>query len=497
LWIGTADGLASLRSGRIQRSQNTADSLHEPIFGIAEDRNGGLWIATASHIQQISPGGQPAGYLLAASIREYTFSDGLQGREGVKRFRSVIADSKGRVWFSTNRGLSVVDPPRGVDHSPPALVHIVAVSADGNPLNLKEPLRVPPARTKITFRFVGLSLKNAEQVRYRYRLDGFDQGWNEATTSREATYGNLRPGSYRFHLIACNSDGHWNGQETAIGFDMQPTLVQTWWFRTALLVCAALLSLTIYRLRVHHLTGLLKLRFEERLAERTRIAQELHDTLLQSFQGLVLRFQVANQVVLSDPPEAKKALEGALDRADQALRESRKAIQGIRFDSFADRDIERALGALMDELAADSYLTKGKRPITGVVVEGRPQKVDPWVCEEIFKIAREALLNAFMHGHAQRVELEIAFSEGFLRVRFRDDGVGIPPTVLEKGSRAGHWGLIGMKERAERLRGRLDIWSKPGAGTEVEVTIPASIAFKSGPSWLAFKKAGREGRFDT
>jgi ligand-binding sensor domain-containing protein/signal transduction histidine kinase len=492
LWIGTADGLASLRAGRIQVSRDMPDSLHEPVFGIGEDRNGELWIATASHILEVSPR-RPEGNLLPENIREYTFSDGLQGKEGVKRFRSVIADAKGRVWFSTNRGLSVVAMPRGANHSPPALVHIVGVSVDGSPFNLREPLRVPPARERVTFRFVGLSLKSPERVRYRYRLDGFDQGWSEATTSREATYGNLRPGSYRFHVIACNSDGIWNGQETAIGFKVQPALLETWWFRTALLLCAGLITVVIYRLRVRHLTGLLNLRFEERLAERTRIAQELHDTLLQSFQGLILRFQAANQVLLSNPPEAKETLEGALDRADQALSEGRKAIQGIRLDSFSDGDIEHALSRLMNELAADLYSTKAKRPATSVVVEGQPQKVDPWVCEEICKIAREALRNAFTHGHAQHVELEIAFSKGFLRVRVRDDGVGIAPAVLERGVREGHWGLTGMRERAERLRGHLGIWSKPGAGAEVEVTIPASTAFEPGPSWIAFKKGRRRG----
>src|SRR5215469_806888 len=163
---------------------------------------------------------------------------------------------------------------------------------------------------------------------------------------------------------------------------LQPTLLQTWWFRAVLLTCAGLATLAIYRLRVHQLTRLLNVRFEERLAERRRIAQELHDTLLQSFQGLMLRFQVANQILLSNPSEAKEALEGALNRADQALRESRKAIQGIRSDSFSDRDIERALGVLMNELAADTYLTKGKRRTTSVIVEGQPKTVNPWACEE-------------------------------------------------------------------------------------------------------------------
>ena len=496
LWIGTADGLATVRAGEVQ-PQNIPVSLHEPVFGIAEDRNGELWIATASHILQVNAGHPEQNLFQEWDIREYMLSDGLQGKEGVKRFRSVNADTKGRVWFSTNRGLSVVRQPRGADSSPPALVHIVGVSADGNHLDIGERLRVPPAKARITFRFVGLSLKNSERVRYRYRLDSVDQGWSEATANREATYGNLRPGSYQFHVMACNSDGIWNGSEAAIEFDVQPTVMQAWWFRSALLLCAGLATLVIYRFRVHQLTGLLNLRCEERLAERTRIAQELHDTLLQSFQGLVLRFQSANQIILSNPPEAKKALEGALHRADQALSDSRKAIEGIRSDSLLDRDIGRALGVLINQLGADSDLTKGKQSTTSVIVEGQPRTVHPWACEEICKIAREALRNAFTHGNAQHIELEIAFSKTFLRVRLRDDGVGIDPTVLDRGGRAGHWGLAGMNERAKRLRGHLSMWSKPDEGTEVEVTVPASIAFESRSSWASFSNLGGRTRSNT
>src|SRR5208282_353906 len=291
LWIGTANGLALLTAGKILMPHKRLDSLHEPIFGITEGKNGQLWIATASHILQVSASGLANDTLKESEVREYALSDGLRGTEGVKRYRSVITDAKGQVWFSTNRGLSVVDLTRGAGNSPPALVHIVGVSADGNPFDLEEPLRIPPAKARITFRFVGLSLKNSEQVRYRYQLDGFEQGWSEPTSNREVTFGNLRPRSYRFRVMACNSDGIWNGPEATIGFDVQPTLAQTWWFRAALLLFTGLATLAIYRLRVHQLTGLLHLRFEERLAERTRIAQELHDTLLQSFQGLTLRLQ--------------------------------------------------------------------------------------------------------------------------------------------------------------------------------------------------------------
>jgi signal transduction histidine kinase len=328
------------------------------------------------------------------------------------------------------------------------------------------------------------------------RLDGFEQRWSEATTNREATIENLRPGRYRFRVMASNSDGIWNGSEATIAFEVRPTLLQTSWFQAILLLFAGLLALAIYRLRMRHLTGLLNLRFEERLAERTRIARELHDTLLQSFQGLMLRLQAANQILLFNPSEAKEALEGALDRADQALSESRKAIQGIRSDSFSDCDIERALGGLMNELCADAHLTKGKRPMTSVVVEGKPTTVKPCACEEICKIAREALRNAFIHGNAQHIESEVAFSKKFLRVRVRDDGVGIDPTLLEGGVRAGHWGMTGMHERARRLRGHVNVWSKPNTGTEVELTIPASIAFEPVPWRIPFIRLGAGTRFN-
>jgi ligand-binding sensor domain-containing protein/signal transduction histidine kinase len=496
LWMGTANGLALLRAGKVQVPPNMPDSLHEPVFGIAEDRNGELWIATASHILQVSASRLTENLLQESDVREYTVSDGLQGKEGVKRFRSVIADAKGRVWFSTNRGLSVVNSPQSAGNSPPALVHIAGVSADGNSFDLGEPLHIPPAKARVTFRFVGLSLKNPERVRYRYRLDGVDPGWSEATVNREATYGNLRPGNYRFHVMACNSDGIWNGLEAAIGFNVQPTLLQAWWFRTVLLLCAGLVTLAIYRLRVYQLTRLLNLRFEERLAERTRISQELHDTLQQGFQGLILRFQAANQILLSNPSQAKQALEGALDRADQALSESRKAIQRILAGPFLDCDIERALGVLMNELASDSHFLEGKRPTTSIIVEGKSRNVNPWACEEICKIAREALRSAFAHANAQHIEAEILFSKKFLRVRFRDDGVGSDPTASGASAHASHWGLTGMKQRAERLRGRLTASTKPRLGTEVEVTIPASTAFEPAPSSIPCNKADEGARSD-
>jgi signal transduction histidine kinase len=238
----------------------------------------------------------------------------------------------------------------------------------------------------------------------------------------------------------------------------------------------------IYRLRMFHLTHQLDVRFQERLAERTRIAQELHDTLLQSFQGLILRFQIANETVLSDPLYAKDLLEQALNRADQALAESRKAIQGIRSLASGGRGVADSLDAMMNGLVEE--LCCGKTPPlnTSVVAEGQPRTVNSCVAEEVCRIAREALWNSLFHAQAQRVESEVAYSDRFLRLRFRDDGIGIDSEILKNRGREGHWGISGMYERAKNIHAGLSIWSRPGAGTEVELTIPAFIAYDAAPS---------------
>src|SRR6266851_1682475 len=197
LWIGTAAGLAFLSDKQIHVPRTVPDSLHEPIFGMAEDRSGWLWIATASHVLQVKRSSLMGGALGDADVREYGPEDGLLGTEGVKRYRSVVTDSQGRIWLTTNRGVSVVNPSRATANPAPALVHIEAISADGTPVDLHGPIRIPPARQKTTFRYAGLSLTNSERVRYRYKLDGFDRQWSELVTNLEATYGNLGAGSYR------------------------------------------------------------------------------------------------------------------------------------------------------------------------------------------------------------------------------------------------------------------------------------------------------------
>jgi signal transduction histidine kinase len=294
-------------------------------------------------------------------------------------------------------------------------------------------------------------------------LEGFDPGWSQAVTNREATYGNLGAGTYRFRVMASNSEGLWDASQAAVGFEVAPTLWQRWWFQLACAICAGLMALLLYRLRVHRVTRLLNVRFEERLAERVRVAQELHDTLLQSFNGALLRFQAASNVLPARPEEAKQRLDRAIDQAAQAIAEGRDSIQGLRSSTVVTNDLAMALRALGEELAANE--TNQNSAVFAVEVEGAPRELHPILRDESYRIAGEALRNAFRHSRARRIELEIRYGQNQLRLRICDDGKGMDSRLLDDAIHTGHWGLRGMRERAKLVGGTLEIWSKLDSGT--------------------------------
>ena len=220
---------------------------------------------------------------------------------------------------------------------------------------------------------------------------------------------------------------------------------------------------------------------EARVSERMRIAREMHDTLLQSLNGLILRFQAARNMLPAAPRRRSPHLSMArLPAADQAIAESRDAIQGLRTAPVAPIDLADLLTAMGQELA-DAQEANCDSPAFCVKVEGERQTLAPNLQDEVFRIGREALRNAFQHADARHIDAEILYDEGLLRLRIRDDGKGIAPKVLEEGGRAGHWGLIGIRERAKRMGAQLDFWSEPGAGTEVQLTVPASVAYETSP----------------
>ena len=359
---------------------------------------------------------------------------------------------------------------------PPIVIR--SIIANGIRYTSPAALKLPPRTRDLTIDYTALSLAIPERVRFRYKLEGSDTQWRDAGTRREAFYTNLSPGPYRFLVMASNNDGVWNEVGGAWSFRIAPTFYQTIWFRTLAALAGIALMWLLYRLRLRQITARADLRYAERLEERTRIARELHDTLLQSFQGLMLRFQVVNEML--PPGEAKHELDQTLQRADQAIAEGRDAVRDLRSSTAISNDLAEGVKALGDELATrDSASFR-------LVAEGPVRDLHPIIRDEIYRIACEALRNAFRHARARYIEVEITYAERLFRLRIRDDGDGIAPGILEEG-RSWHYGLPGMRERAKKISAKLNVWSGMGTGTEIDLSIAGPIAYRASPARRRFR----------
>ena len=470
LWVGTDNGMAFFDSGRFQSPATPTASLREPVLGLVADRSGSLWIATTNHVLRVTRENFRKRQLTESDVTEFSVADGLPGSEGVRRNQSVTHDSLGMLWFSLSSGLSVVDPSRQERSSAPAIVHINSIAADGNPVELSDSIRISSARQRITFSFVGLSLAIPERVKFRYRLENFDHEWSNPASTGEAIYTNLSPGSYRLQVMASNSDGFWTSAIASVDFEIVPAFWQTWWFRLSGLLALAFVGLAFYRIRLLQLTKQLNVRFEERLAERTLIAQELHDTLLQGFLSASMQLDVAVDQLPEGSP-IRPRLVRILGLMRQVVDEGRNAIRGLRLSNNDSEDIAVALSNVNQELNG------GGETLFRVIVEGSSRPVHPIVRDEVYRIGREALVNAFRHAHAKNITVEVSYLENQLRLLINDDGCGIDSELMESG-REGHWGLSGMRERAEKIKARLKVRSRVGSGTEVELSVPTAVAFQ-------------------
>jgi signal transduction histidine kinase/ligand-binding sensor domain-containing protein len=478
LWIATSEGLAYISSGHLRQPPVLPEVLREQILGITEGGHGFLWFATPDHVVQVDRDRLISGSIEESDPRLYSATDGLQGISEVRRDRSIVTDSSGRVWLALSSGLAMADTESILSRFTPVAVRINAMSVDGSEENIRALQALASGPRSVTFKYDAAGLSAPQGLEFRYKLDGYERGWSDVVSLRQAIYRNLGPGAYRFHVIASSGAGLWNGAEDSYSFTVSPAFWQTWWFRVSCFIAIALASLLLYRLHMNRLTRQLDLNFQERLAERTRIARELHDTLLQSFQGLVLRFQAAERLLPIRPLEAKAALNGALDRADQAILEGRDAIRNIRSSTRETRELVQTFNEMIADLKQESGEEQTNSIIFSVIVEGEPRDISPLLSEEICSIGREALRNSLLHAKPHRIETEISYSDSHLRLRFRDDGIGIDAPTVEQGGRAGHWGIPGMQERAKQIQAQFKLWSKEGAGTEVEITLPARVVYE-------------------
>jgi signal transduction histidine kinase len=383
---------------------------------------------------------------------------------------------------TTEQGLAMIDLPHLPRRAEGPTVYIRDIVVGRKSQHPGERLVLPPGTSHVEMYFDPVELSAPHRIRLQYKLDGVDDGWLDAPATHVAIYSGMSPGSHTFHVRATNRDGVWDLAGMTFPVIQEPFFYQTAWFQA--LGAASFLGVLygLYRYRVRQLAHEFNIRLEGRVMERTRIARELHDTLLQSFQGLMLRLQLVDDWL----PEgrAKSKLEESLQLADQAIAEGRTALYDLRSPAATADDLATALGAVGEELVT------ANGPAFRLETDGATRDLHPVIRDEIYRIAREALRNAFGHAEARQIEVELTYGERAFQMRIRDDGKGIPPEVLQEG-RSGHYGLCGMRERARQIGGKLEIWSRAGAGTEIELSIARSIAYPTPPArtfWERFRR---------
>jgi signal transduction histidine kinase/ligand-binding sensor domain-containing protein len=492
VWLGGTGGVSLFRNGHFHVMQWKDPNLPGRVSGVLETETGDLWMNGFSGVTHV-PGSELAHWLrdpgYAVSAEHLDALDGLPGLSAERVPEPSLAESRdGRLWFATTRGIARLDPAslhQNLNRLPPPVM-ITSIVSNGKAYPGSSDLTLPAHTDRLEIDYTALSLAIPERVLFRYKLEGVDPEWQNAGTRRQAFYTHLPPGKYRFHVIACNNDGVWNETGATLGVAIKPAFYQTWWFTALLAVAAAALLWWAIRRRITSIAHQFQDRLAERLAERERIARELHDTLLQSLFGLTLRFHTAaDQLPAGDP--AREALDNALQEADKVMQEGRERVLNLRTRHAPST-------SLADSLAEIGNQLRSIHPAHfQISVQGRPRPLDAILQEEILLIGREALTNAFIHSGGKNIEVQVSYHATALHMCVSDDGQGIDEAVLRAGFRSGHWGLPGMRERAGKMRGELRVGRSKEGGTQVDLHVPGSIVYrteesKAPRSWNPFRR---------
>jgi len=479
VWAATVGGLSRIKNGRVLTLTSKNSLPCDAIYWITQDENHSFWLQMSCGLVRIGRTELDAWATDSQQKIDTTVfdsSDGVPNEPIAFRAGSQVTRSlDGKMWFQGLGGVSVIDPQHLPSNEITPPVHIERVTANGKTYDASNGLRFPPRIRDLKIDYTALSFVAPEKVQFRYQLEGQDRNWREVANDREAQYSNLPPGDYVFRVTAANNRGVWNEAGATLEFSVAPAWFQTDWFYGSCVLAGLLIAWTTYRIRMRQVARSLRAGFDERLSERTRIARDLHDTLLQSFQASLIQMQRARNHFSRSTEEAVRTLDNAIGSAEQAIVEGRDAIQDLRPTVNPQRDLEHLLTVAGQELAKAQ--DANGPPMFRVTVEGPHRSLSPILQDEVYRIGREVLRNAFRHSQASHIEAEVRYDNRKLRLRIRDDGKGIDRDIMTEGARAGHWGLPGARERATRIGARLDFWSEAGAGTEVELTVPASRAY--------------------
>ncbi|WP_152524779.1 sensor histidine kinase [Novosphingobium lindaniclasticum] len=469
-WIGGEAGLARYDGRKVQQLSARTYPWLAGVMGIV--RQGAYyWLVSAGGIVRIAAADLDRAFAqpgILFPLARFGENGSIRARTEAYVANDAAIDNQGRLWFVTGSGIVQIDPRRIGPWRRDMPVQITGIEVDGRTYPATG-ARLPAGTTRVGLSYVGLGLASAEGNRYRYRLDGVDENWVDAGERRRVDYAGLGPGTYRFQVTAATEDGPWARRGADVRFVIAPYFWQTAWFRLAVIAAVVLGGLALFRWRVRLAMQAVHDRIEARVAERERIARDLHDTLLQGFQGLMLRFQTVLHLTPPGSP-AHVAIEDALERADDVLLHGRERVRGLREDA-EPKSIAEVLRSCAARVVADALEWS-------VDADGAEQLVRAPVAEELELAVGEALANVVKHAGAVRVRVEVHHGRDRLALRIVDDGTGLPEEVRAAGGREGHFGLTGMRERIERLGGTFSIGNAAGGGTSIRMTLPAKIAYR-------------------
>ena len=464
LWIGTNGGGLNARINGKFVNLAQAKALPQEIYGILDDESGNLWLGSSKGIFRVSKEqlrAMAAGGATSTSPDVYGTADGMRISECSSGGHPAAWRAKdGTLWFATLRGVTTVDPAHMPVNRVPPLVAVEQVLVDDASLPMNDGRKVAPGHSRFAFQYAGLSFVAPQKVRFRYKLDGLDRDWVDAGTRRVAYYTNIPPGRHTFHVMACNNDGVWSEQDAAFSFQLLPHFYQTYWFYLLLAASVSLLGYAVYRWRVRTVEA----QFGAVLAERNRIAREIHDTLAQGFVAVSVQLEVVARLLETSTSAAREHLEQARTMTRECLAEARSSIWNLRSQGAAQNDLATALTNAAERITTNSSVK------ARVKVSGTFRPIDPRIEAELLRIGQEALTNVVRHAQAQHADVTLLFQDKLLRMTVRDDGRGFEDDAKEL-MQNGHFGLTGMRERAQQIGARLTVTSAKNEGTEVQVEV--------------------------
>jgi ligand-binding sensor domain-containing protein/signal transduction histidine kinase len=476
LWAGTQNGIDRFdtSTGWVAHYSEKEGLAGTAVSCVLEDPAGTLWFGTNAGLSRLDASRR--------NFRNYSEADGLPGPD-FTGWRACLRNSKGEMFIGGFSGAFAFRPEHVVDESFAPSVALTGFQLFGESVALgrgspqrraidfTKELTLTYDQNAFSFEFSALSFRSPSTNRFRYKLEGLESDWhNVGSDRRYANYTTLPAGKYRFRVQGATSRGPWSEPGLAVRITIQPAWWATWWSKTLFATAALLSILLTYYMRIRQLQRNFMTLLKARESERARIARDLHDSLLQGFQGLLFRLQAVRNLLPLRPTDAARELETAMDIGDKAMLESRSAVGDLRVPVQGQIDLVDSLTEL------GSGLSGSEMPKYSVLVEGSPQAMASLIRDEIYQVAREAVRNSLAHARAQEIEVELVFGDSEFRLRVRDDGIGINPEIVEN-RRSGHFGLQGMHERAGSFGGSLRVWSESGAGTEIELVVPSRIVY--------------------